>query len=93
MRSIDFQGAEFASSVTFIWCLRFHSDLNGTRNVSIILQPKQSNVCVLSSSKEWAKDIVNKDFKRKLTTSSGRKKIKASLNLELIVSIVGKEFP
>ena len=36
---------------------------------------------------------MNKDFKRKLTASGGGKKTKACLNLELMVSIVGKEFP
>ena len=64
MRSNNFQGAEFASSVTFIWCLRFHSDLNGTRHYTPTKTIERA--CISSSSKEWAKD-----FKRKLMASSG----------------------
>ena len=48
-------------------------------------------VCVSPVSKEQllcTKEIRNKDFKRKLTISGGRKKTKACLNLELIT---GKE--
>ena len=50
-------------------------------------------VCVSPSSKEqicllWAKVVSNNDFRRKLTTSGGRKKTKTCFNLELIL---GKE--
>ena len=50
-------------------------------------------VCVSPSSKEEicllrAKVVSNSDFRRKLTTSSGRKKTKTCFNLE---SILGKE--
>lgn len=54
---------------------------------------KIERVCVSPSSKDQicllcANVVTNKDFKRKLTTSGGRKKNKTCLNLELIV---GKE--
>ena len=50
-------------------------------------------VCVSPSSKEQicllcAKVVSNNDFRRKLTTSGGRKKTKTCFNLE---SILGKE--
>ena len=50
-------------------------------------------VCVSPTSKEQvsslcAKDVINKYFRHKLTTSGGRKKTKVCLNLE---SILGKE--